>query len=76
MFLAPDTPWDAALLLHELRHVHHFAESRAFPFRYVWQSLRRGYLNNWYEADANEYARRRLAGVPPDGPPPPSAQES
>jgi hypothetical protein len=64
VFLAPGVPWDAALLLHEFRHVHHFRGSRAFPLRYIWQSLSRGYANNWYEADANEYARRRLrAGV-------------
>lgn len=62
VFLAPGVPWDAALLLHELRHVHHFAESRAFPLRYAWESVRRGYANNRYEADANDYARRRLRG--------------
>lgn len=60
VFLAPGVPWDAALLLHELRHVHHFSQSRAFPLRYLWESLRRGYAGNWYEADANDYARGRL----------------
>jgi hypothetical protein len=60
VFLAPGVPWDAALLLHELRHVHHFTGSRAFPVRYLWESVRRGYANNWYEADANAYARARL----------------
>ena len=69
VFLAPGVPWDAALLLHELRHVHHFATSRAFPLRYVWESLRRGYANNPFEADANDYARRRLrADGPADAP--------
>lgn len=67
VFLAPGVPWDAALLLHELRHVHHFSESRAFPLRYLWESLRRGYAGNWYEADANEYARRRLRAAPTGG---------
>ena len=65
VFLAPETPWDTALLLHELRHVHHFRASRAFPLWYLLESVRRGYANNRYEADADAYARQRLAGVPP-----------
>jgi hypothetical protein len=60
VFLAPRAPWDAALLLHELRHVHHFSAARTFPLRYAWESVRRGYAGNRYEADANAYARRRL----------------
>ena len=60
VFLAPETAWDAALLLHELRHVHHFGASRAFPLRYLLESVRRGYANNRYELDADDYARRRL----------------
>ena len=69
VFLAPDVPWDAALLLHELRHVHHFTQSRAFPLRYLWESVRRGYARNPYEVDANEYARRRLRDGAPRGVP-------
>ena len=61
VFLAPETPWDTALLLHELRHVHHFRASRTFPLRYLLESARRGYANNRYEADADAYARQRLA---------------
>lgn len=69
VFLAPDSPWDAALLLHELRHVHHFTQSRAFPLRYLWESVRRGYAGNCYEVDANDYARRQLrAGAAVDVP--------
>jgi hypothetical protein len=64
VFLAPSTPWDAALLLHELRHVHHFTASRAFPLLYLWESVRRGYANNRFETDANEFARRRLCRPP------------
>lgn len=64
VFLAPAAPWDPALLLHELRHVHHFRSSAAFPLHYVWESLRRGYSNNPYEADANEFAGRRLRAGP------------
>jgi hypothetical protein len=60
VFLAPETAWDAALLLHELRHVHHFRSSRTFPIRYLLESVRRGYANNRYELDADDFARRRL----------------
>ena len=65
IWLAPTAPLAPELLLHELRHVHQFAEDRAFPLRYVWRSLRHGYLGNPYEADAREYAARRVAGDPP-----------
>jgi hypothetical protein len=41
--------------------VHHFQASAAFPARYIWESLRRGYHGNRYEADADEYAFARLA---------------
>jgi hypothetical protein len=61
VFLAPTTPLSAALLLHELRHVHQFLESRAFPVSYLWQSLRYGYTRNAYEADARRYSAVRLA---------------
>ena len=75
VFLAPGVPWDAALLLHELRHVHHFRSSRAFPLRYLWESVRRGYVNNPYEADANDYARRRLLACEPGDVPHHTAQD-
>ena len=69
VYLAHDTPLAPALLLHELRHVHHFAASRAFPLRYVWESVRRGYARNPYEADADAWAAARLlAGSPEPGP--------
>jgi hypothetical protein len=29
---------DAALLLHEFRHVEQFLERRSFPLRYIWES--------------------------------------
>ena len=67
VYLAPHTRLDPALLLHELRHVHHFRSSAAFPLHYVWESLRRGYANNLYEADANEFAGRRLRAGPARG---------
>ena len=53
------------LLLHELRHVHQFADDRAFPLRYVWRSLRHGYTDNPYEADARAYAASRVADASP-----------
>jgi hypothetical protein len=61
IFLAPSTRLDPALLLHELRHVQQFSERKTFPVRYIWESLRRGYYANRYEADARNYAARCLA---------------
>ena len=61
IFLAPGTRPDPGLLLHELRHVQQFAERKTFPIRYLWESLRRGYYANRYEADARRYAASRLA---------------
>lgn len=62
VWLAPDVAFAAELLLHELRHVHQFGASAAFPLRYVWESARRGYFDNRYEADARAWAARRLRG--------------
>ena len=61
VFIGQSTPLSAALLLHELRHVHQFLERRTFPVRYLWQSLRYGYTANAYEVDARRYSARRLA---------------
>ena len=61
VFLAPATPLSAELLLHELRHVHQFLESRIFPVSYLWQSIRYGYSRNAYEVDARRYSALRLA---------------
>lgn len=60
IFLAPATRLDPELLLHEFRHVQQFTERKMFPFHYIWQSLRRGYYANRYEADARSYAAGRL----------------
>ena len=70
IWLAPHAPLDPALLLHELRHVHQFASSPWFPLLYIWDSLRRGYRGNRFEADANDFAARRLreAARPPSSP--------
>ncbi len=60
IWLAPGIGWSPALLLHELRHTHHFQASLSFPLEYVWESLRRGYHNNRFERDADDFAARRL----------------
>ena len=65
IWLAPGVSLDPELLLHELRHVHQFEADRAFPLRYLWRSLRHGYTENPYEADARAYATRRMSGAPP-----------
>ena len=65
IWLAPRAPLAPELLLHELRHVHQFASDRAFPLRYVWRSLRHGYAQNPYEADARQFAASRVTGIPP-----------
>lgn len=63
VFLAEVTKLEAELLLHEFRHVQQFAERRTFPLRYIWESFRRGYQANHYEADARNYAAERLANT-------------
>jgi PEGA domain len=60
IWLAHDVPLDPGLLLHEIRHVQQFSALPWFPFRYVWESLRRGYRRNRYEIDAETYSQRRL----------------
>lgn len=65
IWIAAGVPLDPELLLHELRHVQQFQGDPAFPLRYLWGTVRHGYANNPYEADARAYAARRLDGVPP-----------
>jgi hypothetical protein len=60
IFVAPGVRLEPALLLHELGHVRQFEASPTFPVRYLWESLRRGYEANRYEADAQRYAEHRL----------------
>ena len=61
VFLEPNAPLGPSLLLHELAHVHQFERDRAFPIRYLLESLRRGYHANRYELEANSYAAAELA---------------
>lgn len=63
IWLAPDLEPSVELLLHELRHVHQFESVRAFPIRYLWQSLRYGYVSNRYEADARQFAAEQVREV-------------
>jgi hypothetical protein len=63
IWLAPDIVPSAELALHELRHVHQFEASRAFPILYLWESLRRGYVGNRFEVDARAYAANRLSAT-------------
>lgn len=69
IFVSPGVRFDPALLLHELGHVRQFESSAAFPLRYVWESLRRGYHANPYETDAQQYAEHRLHLRPAHRPP-------
>ena len=65
IWLSSSAPLDAELLLHELRHVHQFQADPLFPLRYVWRSVRDGYTDNPYEADARAYAAERLERAHP-----------
>lgn len=60
VFLARGVALHPELLLHEVRHVHQFEASRAFPFAYIWECVRRGYRNNRYEVDARSWASARV----------------
>ncbi len=60
IWLAPRASLHPELLLHEVRHVQQFASSATFPLQYAWESARRGYYRNRFEADAIAYAARRL----------------
>ena len=68
VFAAPDARLDAELLLHELRHVHQFHGSSAFPILYLWESLRRGYQDNRYEVQARAFAAHRVRDSRSDTP--------
>ena len=61
VWISPDTELAPELLLHEVRHVHQFQADPLFPLRYLWRSVRHGYTDNPYEADARAFAARRLA---------------
>jgi len=60
VWLAPDVSPSRELLLHELRHVEQFQASWAFPLRYLWETLRRGYVGNRFEVEARAFATQRI----------------
>lgn len=60
IFLARGVQLHPELLLHELRHVHQFQASAAFPLRYAWEWLRHGYRDNPFEVDARRWASARV----------------
>jgi hypothetical protein len=60
IWLAERAPLAPELLLHEIRHVDQFEASATFPLRYLWESIRRGYVRNRFEVDARAYAASRL----------------
>ena len=63
VWLADDERATAELLLHELGHVRQFEALFAFPLRYFWESLRRGYHRNRFEVEARHFAATRLRGI-------------
>lgn len=63
VFLGNGVALEAELLLHELGHVRQFVGSRAFPVRYLLESVWRGYSRNRYERDAQAFAEARLRGA-------------
>ena len=65
VFLAPNVAPHESLLLHELRHVQQFEASPLFPIRYLWASLRYGYHDNPFEADARDFSARRVRAPRP-----------
>ena len=67
VYMGARAPISAQLLLHELRHVQQFEESRAFPLLYLWETLKSGYHRNRFECDAREYAASCLITHPDNG---------
>lgn len=61
VFVAREIEPSPELLLHELRHVQQFCGSRTFPFRYIWETIRRGYSGNLFERDARSFAASRVS---------------
>lgn len=63
VWLAPDADLTPELLLHELAHVEQWRSVSWFAARYVWESLRNGYLNNRFERAARDAAASRLRRI-------------
>jgi hypothetical protein len=66
VFLAQNVRPDSQLLLHELAHVRQFRQDKAFPIRYLWESIRRGYTANRYEVEADQFVEEVVwSNTPP-----------
>ncbi|MGI8546050.1 MAG: hypothetical protein ACR2M1_01755 [Gemmatimonadaceae bacterium] len=68
IFLADARRSSPRLLLHELGHVRQYQRDKAFPMRYLWESICHGYSRNRYEADADQFAERVLWSSTPRHP--------
>ena len=64
VWIAAGAALEPELLLHELRHVHQFQADPFFPVRYLWRSVRHGYSDNPYEADARARSPRLAESHP------------
>jgi hypothetical protein len=62
IFLEQQYKNDEALLVHELTHIAQMRRNPLWPFFYLYQSLRYGYLKNKYEIEAyiNQLMARRI----------------
>ncbi len=60
IFLADPAGSSVRLLLHELGHVRQFQRDKAFPIRYLWESVRHGYARNRFEIEADQFAEEVL----------------
>lgn len=60
VFLCDAERSSVRLLLHEVAHVRQFRRDKAFPIRYLWESICRGYTRNRYEVEADQFAERVL----------------
>jgi hypothetical protein len=63
VWVALDAHLTPSLLLHELEHVRQWRTVRWFAWRYVWESLRRGYEWNRFEVAARLAVRTRMTRV-------------
>jgi hypothetical protein len=60
VYIASDEPPSVRLILHEFGHVRQFRRDKTFPIRYLWESVRRGYSRNRFEAEADQFAEEVL----------------
>jgi hypothetical protein len=68
IWLGVETTPSAGLLLHEFCHVQQFEADPAFPLRYLWECITRGYHANRYEVDARRFAHVSIVASAEDSP--------